>query len=114
MLLRTEDIALVEEMRTDDDRIDELHASVFDIVLGRRWKGTAADTVNVTLGSRYHERFADHAVSIAHKVHYLATGGWTKRHRRIPLCSADGRHPSPALESGVAPRSARPRRPRRS
>ncbi|NQX18319.1 phosphate signaling complex protein PhoU [Rathayibacter sp. VKM Ac-2857] len=79
VLLRTEDIALVEEMRADDDRIDELHASVFDTVLGRRWKGTAADTVNVTLASRYHERFADHAVSIAQKVQYLATGEWTNR-----------------------------------
>ena len=33
-------------------------------------------TVDATLASRYHERFADHAVSIAKKVQYLATGDW--------------------------------------
>ena len=32
--------------------------------------------VDSTLASRYHERFADHAVSIAKKVQYLATGDW--------------------------------------
>ena len=76
VLLQTEDLAMVEDMRTDDNRIDELHAGVFDTVLGHRWKGTATDTVNATLASRYHERFADHAVSIAGKVQYLVTGDW--------------------------------------
>ncbi|AMM19925.1 PhoU family transcriptional regulator [Frondihabitans sp. PAMC 28766] len=75
-LLTTEDIALAEEIRNDDDRIDELHLSVFDKVLGETWKGAPADTVDATLASRYHERFADHAVSIAKKVAYLATGDW--------------------------------------
>jgi phosphate transport system protein len=49
---------------------------VFDKVLGETWKGEAIDTVDATLASRYHERFADHAVSIAKKVQYLATGDW--------------------------------------
>ncbi len=75
-LLRTEDTQLAEEIRNDDDRIDALHLSVFDKVLGETWKGAAVDTVDSTLASRYHERFADHAVSIAKKVQYLATGDW--------------------------------------
>ncbi len=75
-LLRSEDSALAEEIRNDDDRIDELHLAVFDKVLGDSWKGAAADTVDATLASRYHERFGDHAVSIAKKVQYLATGDW--------------------------------------
>ena len=75
-LLRTEDVELAEEIRNDDDKIDALHLSVFDKVLGEKWKGEAADTVDATLASRYHERFADHAVSIAKKVQYLATGDW--------------------------------------
>jgi len=75
-LLRTEDVRLAEEIRNDDDRIDALHLSVFDKVLGETWKGAAVDTVDATLASRYHERFADHAVSIAKKVQYLATGDW--------------------------------------
>ncbi len=75
-LLRTEDVKLAEEIRNDDDKIDRLHLSVFDKVLGETWKGGAEDTVDATLASRYHERFADHAVSIAKKVQYLATGDW--------------------------------------
>ena len=75
-LLQTEDVRLAEEIRNDDDRIDELHLSVFEKVLGDSWKGGAEDTVDSTLASRYHERFADHAVSIAKKVQYLATGDW--------------------------------------
>jgi phosphate transport system protein len=75
-LLRTEDVRLAEEIRNDDDQIDALHLSVFDRVLGETWKGAAVDTVDATLASRYHERFADHAVSIAKKVQYLATGDW--------------------------------------
>jgi len=75
-LLKTEDMNLAEEIRNDDDKIDALHLSVFDKVLGETWKGGAVDTVDATLASRYHERFADHAVSIAKKVQYLATGDW--------------------------------------
>jgi phosphate transport system protein len=75
-LLKTEDLSIAEEIRNDDDRIDALHLSVFDKVLGETWKGAAVDTVDATLASRYHERFADHAVSIAKKVQYLATGNW--------------------------------------
>jgi phosphate transport system protein len=76
-LLRTQEIELAEEIRNDDDKIDELHVSVFDKVLGEKWKGEAVDTVDATLASRYHERFGDHAVSIAKKVQYLATGDWS-------------------------------------
>jgi phosphate transport system protein len=75
-LLRTEDVLLAEQIRNEDDKVDALHLSVFDKVLGETWKGEAVDTVDATLASRYHERFADHAVSIAKKVQYLATGDW--------------------------------------
>ena len=75
-LLTTEDMALAEAIRNEDDKVDALHLSVFDAVLGETWKGQAADTVDATLASRYHERFADHAVSIAKKVQYLGTGDW--------------------------------------
>lgn len=73
-LLRSQDTELAEEIRNDDDRIDELHVGVFDAVLGETWKGAAVDTVDATLASRYHERFADHAVTIAKNIQYLATG----------------------------------------
>jgi phosphate transport system protein len=75
-LLRTQDPRVADEIRNQDDEVDELHISVFDKVLGETWKGQAVDTVDATLASRYHERFADHAVSIAKKVQYLVTGDW--------------------------------------
>lgn len=75
-LLQTEDMDVADYIRNEDDKVDDLHVSVFDKVLGEKWKGEAADTVDATLASRYHERFADHAVSIAKKVQYLATGDW--------------------------------------
>jgi phosphate transport system protein len=75
-LLTTEDMKLAEKIRNEDDKVDALHLSVFDAVLGETWNGQAADTVDATLASRYHERFADHAVSIAKKVQYLGTGDW--------------------------------------
>ncbi len=77
-LLETEDLSIAEYIRDEDDKIDALHLSVFDKVLGESWKGEAVDTVDATLASRYHERFADHAVSIAKKVQYLATGDWVQ------------------------------------
>ncbi|GAA2751957.1 phosphate signaling complex protein PhoU [Amnibacterium kyonggiense] len=75
-LLESESAELAEEIRDDDDLVDDLHLSVFDKVLGETWKGGASDIVDSTLASRYHERFADHAVSIAKKVQYLQTGDW--------------------------------------
>ncbi|MDH6535841.1 MAG: phosphate signaling complex protein PhoU [Aurantimicrobium sp.] len=75
-LLETQDVALVEEIRNLDDEIDNLHLRVFDKVLGETWKGDTVGTVDATLASRYHERFADHAVSISKKVIYLSTGDW--------------------------------------
>jgi len=76
-LLETQDVEIAEHIRNEDDKVDELHLSVFDQVLAETWSGGASDTVDATLASRYHERFADHAVSIAKKVQYLATGDWT-------------------------------------
>ncbi len=75
-LLRTQDLRLADTIRNADDDVDELHVNVFDKVLSDNWKGEATATVDATLASRYHERFADHAVSVAKKVVYLATGDW--------------------------------------
>ena len=76
-LIESENLRLADDIRNDDDKVDALHLSVFDKLLGESWKGAAADTVDATLASRYHERFADHAVSISRKVRYLATGDWS-------------------------------------
>ncbi len=73
-LLRTQDLRLADQIRNDDDDVDELHARVFEKVLSEKFKGEPEQIVDATLASRYHERFADHAVAIAKKVVYLSTG----------------------------------------
>lgn len=75
-LLRNTDVDLAREIQAEDARIDELHRSVFDTVLASSWQENAMFTVDVTLASRYHERFADHVVDISTKVSYLTTGEW--------------------------------------
>ncbi|MFM2238593.1 MAG: hypothetical protein RL389_940, partial [Actinomycetota bacterium] len=57
-LLQNTDVDLAKEIQAEDARVDELHRNVFDVVLGDDWKENAMFTVDVTLASRYHERFA--------------------------------------------------------
>jgi phosphate transport system protein len=75
-LLRTEDTTIANKIRDEDDKVDALHLSVFETVLSDSWSQETETTVDATLASRYLERFADHAVSIAKKMLYLATGEW--------------------------------------
>ncbi|WOF23782.1 phosphate signaling complex protein PhoU [Microbacterium betulae] len=76
-LLRTQDLRYAAEIRDSDDEIDELHATVYEKVLSEAFSGDASHVVDAALASRYHERFGDHAVSIAKKMVYLSTGDWT-------------------------------------
>jgi len=77
-LLKTEDTSIAEKIRNEDDKVDALHLSVFETVLSDTWSQETETTVDATLASRYLERFADHAVSIAKKMLYLATGEWNQ------------------------------------
>jgi phosphate transport system protein len=88
-VLRTQDLTLIEALRDADDKLDELHASVFEKVLSDSWQGEASATVDATLASRYHERFADHAVSVAKKVAYLSTGEWAVSTDTIDVIDVD-------------------------
>ncbi|MEY4993797.1 MAG: hypothetical protein RIS82_919 [Actinomycetota bacterium] len=75
-LLRNTSVDQARAIQAQDQRVDELHRHVFDVVLADDWKENAMFTVDVTLASRYHERFADHVVDISSKVSYLTTGEW--------------------------------------
>lgn len=77
-LLKNTDLDLARTIQAEDARVDELHRSVFETVLSPKWKENALHTVDVTLASRYHERFADHVVDISAKVAYLTTGEWSE------------------------------------
>ena len=75
-LLQNTDLDLVREIQASDEAVDRLHRKVFDVVLSPEWKENAMYTVDVTLASRYFERFADHVVDISSKVSFLQTGEW--------------------------------------
>jgi phosphate transport system protein len=75
-LLANTDLDLAREIQAQDEAVDRLHRKVFDVVLASDWKENAMFTVDVTLASRYFERFADHVVDISSKVSFLQTGEW--------------------------------------
>ncbi|MEE2814595.1 MAG: phosphate signaling complex protein PhoU [Actinomycetota bacterium] len=102
-LLRTQDLRFADDIRNADDDVDELHASVFEKVLSDNWKGEATATVDATLASRYHERFADHAVAVAKKVVYLATGDWAVQEEDIALAAEAQSSAAPSAPGASAP-----------
>lgn len=77
-LLRDMEPAVVTQIRELDDKLDALHASVFDMVLDESFKADRTAVVDATLASRYHERFGDHAVSITKKVLYFISGDFSE------------------------------------
>ena len=68
------DVARALQINDDDDAIDDIHSHLFTLTTAEDWPHTPAETVDVTLLSRYYERYADHAVAVAARVVYLATG----------------------------------------
>lgn len=73
-LLRTQEPALIDEIRDLDDALDELHAKVFEKVLSDKISADATGVVDATLASRYHERFGDHAVHITKQMNFFLNG----------------------------------------
>ncbi|MEV0673344.1 phosphate signaling complex protein PhoU [Mycobacterium sp. NPDC050441] len=63
-----------DQLRRDDDRIDALHRKLFGIVMEPQWCHGMAAAIDVTLLSRYYERFADHAVDIGVRAAFQRTG----------------------------------------
>lgn len=62
------------ELDNDDDDMDNLHRHLFAVLMDREWNHGVAAAVDVTLLSRYYERFADHAVEIGRRVIFQTTG----------------------------------------
>ncbi len=73
-VIATKDVDAALELERDDDAIDALHRELFAHLIDDRWQHGIETGVDVTLVSRYYERFADHAVSVAKRVVYLVTG----------------------------------------
>ncbi|WP_030013484.1 MULTISPECIES: phosphate signaling complex protein PhoU [Micrococcales] len=75
-LLETRELSYADEVYTAKGRINTLHESVFTHIAESSWGNNAQTTIDMTLASRYMERFGDHGVSVARKVTYLVTGEW--------------------------------------
>jgi len=73
-VIASKDVAQALELERDDDEMDRLHRRLFTVLLADDWLGGVEQAIDVTLVGRYYERFADHAVSVAHRVVYLVTG----------------------------------------
>lgn len=57
-----------------DDSIDDIQQHLFTLTNSEDWPYSPHETVDVTLLSRFYERYADHAVEVAARIVYLATG----------------------------------------
>lgn len=68
------DLGRARYIRDADDAMDQLHRHLFTVLMHREWKHGTAAAVDVTLLGRYYERYADHAVEIARRVIFQATG----------------------------------------
>ena len=54
--------------------MDDLYRTLFTTLDCRVWPYGIATAVDVALLSRYYERFADHAVSLARQAAFVVTG----------------------------------------
>lgn len=73
-VIATRDVATAVQLDSDDDEMDRLHRTLFTAMLAPGFTGGIETAIDVTSCGRYYERYADHAVSVAHRVVFLVTG----------------------------------------
>lgn len=70
------DVALAQAIEAEDDSMDALQRQLFTLLLSPHWtRGTEA-AIDMTLVGRYYERYADHAVGVARRTVFIATGSY--------------------------------------
>lgn len=73
-VLSKHDVGAAKNLATIDDEMDQLHRELFNIMHSPAWTYGVETAIDVTLISRYYERYADHAVSIGKRVIHIVTG----------------------------------------
>ena len=73
-VIASKDISLAGDIARTDEEMDRLHRELFTAVLSPTWSHGVEAAVDITLLSRFYERFADHSVTIAKRVAYVVTG----------------------------------------
>ncbi len=77
--IQSRDAVLARTLISVDDDVDDPHRTLFTVIDYQDWTYGTAKAVDVALLSRYYERFADHAVSLARQTTFVATARpkWT-------------------------------------
>jgi phosphate transport system protein len=73
-VIKNHDTDLAEKIAVYDDELDRLHRELFSVVLADDWAHSVEAAIDVTLLSRFYERFGDHAVTVARRVVHIVTG----------------------------------------
>ncbi|MEI6404596.1 MAG: phosphate signaling complex protein PhoU [Actinomycetes bacterium] len=68
------DTGLAADIKKYDDALDVLHRELFTTVLSPTWSHGVEAAIDVTLLSRFYERFGDHAVTVARRITHIVTG----------------------------------------
>lgn len=70
----SKDVHAALAIQQADEKMDELHRQIFQSLHSEHWDHPTETAVDITLLSRYYERFGDHAVAVANRIVYLVTG----------------------------------------
>jgi len=73
-VIASSDTTLAGKIGQYDDVLDRLHRELFTTVLSPNWKYGVEAAIDVTLLSRFFERFGDHAVTVAKRVTHIEDG----------------------------------------
>ena len=73
-VITSQDVTLATDIAEEDSEMDRVHRELFTIVLSPDWQHGVEAAIDVTLLSRYYERYADHAVSVTKRVVNVVTG----------------------------------------
>jgi len=73
-IIEGKDVTDAQTLDAEDDAVDLLHRTIFEKLLRHDEPYAIETAIDVTLLSRYYERYADHAVSVAKRMIFLVTG----------------------------------------
>jgi len=79
-VIKGRDVELAKEIEAEDDSMDALHRKLFTVLLSDNWNRGTEAAIDMALLGRYYERYADHAVAIARRIVFIATGEMPAKH----------------------------------
>ena len=78
VVIEFRDTARALEIEKDDDAMDQLQRKLIASLVDPNGTHNVETSIDMAFASRYYERFSDHAVSIAKRIYYIATGEFAK------------------------------------